>query len=845
MVPRSNSLPLDNPYPLPAGEVVPFEGNSVAHADTKVTFEEGAMKIEQDDGSVVIDFSGGTKGDQGKGHDANLAISMEEEDLADVASQLMEGITRDDDSRREWLETRARGIELLGLKIEKSRSDAAGSAAPLEGMSVVRHPLLLEATVSFQATARAELLPATGPVKVRNDMPMAPTRELVEQNYQASTAKREVLDSLQANDDLADALEKGMNHYLTVTASEYVPDTDRMLFYIGFGGDGFKKVYNCPLRQRPVSESVDAEDLIVSNAATDLGNCSRITHRIKMRPSVLKRMQIVGAYRDVDLNPPSAPQQTIVEKKKEEISGVTSANRRPEDHDFEVYECYCELDLDQYAPKQFKGKGLPLPYRVTIEKESKQILDLRRNWEEDDENCIARRFFVQYPFIRGLGFYGLGYIHLLGNTTAMLTAAWRLMADNGMFANFPGFLYAKGAGRQNTNQLRVPPGGGVGVDVGAQKSIKDAILPLPYRDIGAGFATFISHVEEIGQRMSSTANIGVGEGKQEAPVGTTLALIEQATKVIDSAHKRLHASQNEEFQLLKQRFREDPEAFWRHNKNATKKWEKDQFLEALNRCNIVPVADPNNPTALHRLAKAMAIKTLQQDSPALYDPVAVDMRVMRTADIDPTGLFNPSPPPPPPDPRIEAIKAKAAAEQGKNQIAALNAQIKQETARQNFASKAEERQSRERIAGLKHQVDMLKAQQEGEIRQAEAEQAMQIDQQMANNKLQLQEHEGRAKLAVKAQEAHVKLASDSIMARHEAESQRQAQHDEIERERERHQAEMDRAREKHAQDLAHARERHAAELEAAKAMSKVKAAEARAIAKAKPKPAAKKPSGGK
>jgi len=309
---------------------------------------------------------------------------------------------------------------------------------------------------------------------------------------------------MEETDDLAMALEKDMNHYLTVTATEYVPDTDRMLFYIGFGGDGFKKVFNCPLRRRPVSESVDAEDLIVSDSATDLQNCGRVTHRIKMRKSVLRRMQIMGAYRDVPIGQPAPATPDPAKVRKMEIEGVT-AHLNPEDEDYTIYECYCELDLDKFAPKQFKGEGLPLPYRVTIEKDSRQILSIIRNWNEDDEQCLAKRFFVQSPFIRGLGFYGYGFIHLLGNITNTLTAGWRETIDGGMFANFPGFLFSKSVGRQLSNQIRVPPGGGVGIDLGAQQDIRSAVMPLPYKEPGPGFVSFLQHVAEEGQRLGATA----------------------------------------------------------------------------------------------------------------------------------------------------------------------------------------------------------------------------------------------------------------------------------------------------------------------------------------------------
>lgn len=823
------SRPIALPYPRPiAPQLSVIQGGlSSKSDDDNVSFEDGAMKIENPDGSVTINFNpSAAKTDTSK-FDSNLAEHMDRDELGSLATDLLEGIARDEQSRKEWLETRARGIELLGLKLEQPRSNAGDSSAPLEGMSVVRHPLLLDATVSFQATARGELLPASGPVKVRNDTPTMPMQ--TQQQLQQTNAQQALASSLEGLDELGQALEKDMNHYLTAIATEYVPDTDRMLFYVGFGGDGFKKVYNCPIRQRVVSESVDAEDLIVSNAATDLNNCGRVTHRIKMRKSVLKRMQILGAYLDVDLSPPQVSQPTVVDQKKEEIDGRKSIDQRPEDRDYEVYESYCELDIDQFAPKKFKGKGLPLPYRVTVEKNSQKILDIRRNWQEKDKECRPKQFFVQFPFIRGLGFYGLGFIHLLGNTANALTGAWRMMLDCGMFASFPGFLFAKSAGRQNTNQFRVAPGSGVPIDVGAQQSIKDAIMPLPYKDASPAFAAFISHVEEVGQKLASTANMNVGEGKQDAPVGTTLALIEQATKIQDSAHKRLHAAQAEEFKLIKDRFRDDPEAFWRHNKSPTMEWQKDQFIEALNRHELVPVADPNNPTSLHRIAKAMAIKQLQQGAPDLYDPVAVDMRIMRIVDIDPQGLFRAQPQQPPPDPRMVAIQAKAQAEQAKTQLAQLELQLKASQNQSTAQNQAADRASRERIEQLKIAIETLRLKQEEIIHAND----MARDNTSAHQDLVHEHLSHQQDLAHTAMERHQDLAHSAMQSQHEArggviksaieiETERRKHEDRIRRDEEDHRRKVEREEEEHQQKMHHEREMHQARLEATRAMARAR-----------------------
>jgi hypothetical protein len=863
---RVTDQPEDNPFAGPS-TVDTSTDNELAPG---VTMDGGVLHVVHDDGSATVDFnpdmSSPEDKEAAKKHFANLAKVIEDSELGEIATTLLDGIERDETSRKEWLDTRARGITLLGLKLEEPKGDVGISSAPLEGMSTIRHPMLLEATVRFQATARGELLPSGGPVKVRNDTPTPPAPKAPGIGHNGgppmgsappqpgSPDMPEMATPMAAPpppqgppppapvpatpagagneiEELASALETDFNHYLTITATEYIPDTDRMLFYIGFGGDGFKKVYNCPLRRRPVSESVDAEDLIVSNAATDLKNCGRVTHKIKMRKSVLKRMQILGAYRDVDISPPmvAAPQNSV-EQKKEEVSGIKTSAQDADDRDYTVFECYCELDLDEFAPKVFKGKGIPLPYRVTVEKDSKQVLSVIRNWEEDDEQALPKQFFVQFPFIRGLGFYGLGLIHLLGNTTATLTAAWREFIDAGMFASFPGFLHKKELGRQNTSNIRVGPGQGYGLDIGPMADIRQSIMPLPYKEPGAASVAFITHVEEVGQRLGQTADVQVGEGKQDAPVGTTLALIEQATKIIDSVHKRLHASQTEEFGLLKDRFKEDPEAFWRHNRRPAFPWEKAQFLKALDNCRLAPVADPNSATSLHRMAKAMAVKQLQQASPMLYDPVGVDTRIMRIIGIDPEGLFRPTPAPPPPDPRLVAIQAKAQAEAQTAQQAAKDSMIKLQIEFAKLQDNAKDRASKQQLEQMKIALEHVKLQQEAVIHahqmqneQAQAQQEMQLKSQQGAMDLHLNAIQGAHDIAVEHARNVAQLNAESLSRHHERIQDAQD-----------HALKFATTASAHRQKTAHAEETHKQNLENQKEIGTAKAKAAAAMPKAKP-----------
>lgn len=343
-------------------------------------------------------------------------------------------------------------------------------------------------------------------------------------------------------------------------------------------------------------------------------------------------------------------------------------------------------------------------------------------------------------------------------------------------------------------------------------------MPLPYKDPGAGFMAFIDKMGEDGRRLASTASANVGEGKQDAPVGTTLALIEQATKILDSAHKRLHAAQAEEFKLLKERFREDPEAFWRHNKKPARQWKKEQFIAALNNCDLVPVADPNNPTALHRYAKGQIIKELQKASPLLYDPIGVDTKVLRIADINPEGLFRPTPAPAPPDPRMEAIKAKTDAQSTQAKIQLLQTQIKAATQGAAINDKAADRASKERIEQMKLELERLRIEEE-KIIHAQDEARIEAQTQHEMNLLTAQKaHELQGKTAEKALDLH----HSALQQQHELRGGIIKSQHEIEMERERHQADMERARQKHEQDMEHAREMHQAKLEAARALAKVK-----------------------
>ena len=611
--------------------------------------EKDAIVIEFDDGSVSVNLNpqaNKTNLADAK-FDANLAESIQDTDLGTLAEELLLGIDDDERSREEWLQERAEGIKLLALKIEKPNGNTGGASAGVDNTSRTRHPLMLEAALRFQANARSELLPTDGPMKLDN------------------VNSDDVLEG----DDLAQALEDDMNYFMTVTASEYYPDTDRMLLWVGVGGSGFKKVYRCPIRRRPTSESVDAADLCVSNAATDLQNADRVTFTTRMRQSVMKRMQKLKVYRKVDLGQPTHIAKNAVEEEKENVAGVHDT-QRPEDLRYTVLECYCMLNLQGDEHKEGgEETGIPRPYKVSIEKGSRTILEIRRNWKKDDEMERAREVFVKFPFIPGFGFYDLGLIHIAGNATVAATALLRLMIDSGIFSNFPGFLVAKGLDKQNTTDISVPPGAGAPIDVSMipDGDIRKAAMPLPYKTIDQALMSLYQDIVTTGSRVAGAPDIAVGEGKQDAPVGTTIALIEQATKVTDSVHKRLHSAQSKEFELIVDLFRQYPEDFWRFNakKNGGQKWDAATLQKALNNYNLVPRADPNTSSHLQRIMRAQALYQMAKANPELFQISVVLDYVLRTLGVrNPAALTQPPQnQAPPPDPKAQAALITAQAQQ--------------------------------------------------------------------------------------------------------------------------------------------------------------------------------------
>jgi hypothetical protein len=634
------------------GESIPdLEENEIELADDiEVDGAEDLLRVELPDGSVSISLGGYMKppGAESKEHQANLAEHLDQSDLDSIAVDLLQKIEEDDSDQKQRLDDIAKGLEILGVKLEEPNLDASSGT-----LSVVRHPLLLEAVLRFQANARGEILPADGPIKVRDDGPGTTEDAL-----------------------LANKLAKDMNHYLTSTAKEYYPDTDRMLFSLGFGGEAYKKVYYDPIKRRPVSMTVDRKDIILSKGAVSLEQCARVTHRYECSPSVMKRMILAGAWIDIETLGNHFAEPTVVDKKLSDIAGVDpNKTDRPEEADRVIYECYCELDLPGFEHKE-KGKktGLQLPYRVTIDKDAQKVLEIRRWWSEDDEMAQRKEVFVEYVFVPAFPGLNLGLLHILGNSSRALTAAWRIALDAGMLGNFPGGLVARESGRQQTTNIRVAPGELAPVDTNGQ-SLRDVVMPLPYKEVGPGFLGLIEEITNTAQRVGGTAELEIGEGRQDTPVGTTIALIDQATKVMAAVHKRIHAAQCKEFALLKELFREEPEILIRGNKHP--ELEDAQIIDALDNADLIPAADPNTASQMMRIQKAIAVKTLQGMNPGIYDAMAVDRRVLQMIDVpDAEELFAKEPPPPMSADPANMVKAQAAmiTAQAKAQDVAIKAQ---------------------------------------------------------------------------------------------------------------------------------------------------------------------------
>lgn len=659
-----------------------YEAASGDMPDTADASAATTAKITVDpDGGVTIDVSPEKpKRIKTDKHNANLALSLDITSLGIVSEEVLQGIDNDIRSREDWDVAYDRGIELMGLKLKDASSEVSSTGS----ISQVYHPLLIETTVRYQSNAMSELLPAAGPVKVMD----------------YST----VNDS--SRDELANDFEKDFNHYLTTVAKEYYPDTDQLLFNQGWSGMAFKKVFECPIRKRPCSDLVLAPDLIVSNDVIDLETATRITHRTKMSRGLVRRLQKAKVYRKVDLGQPIET-PTNIERKVAEVSGLDINNKLPGDYMHTIYECYVELDIPGLE------EDIPLPYCVTIDKDSREILSIYRNWEEGDEDYRADCKFVKYGMIPALGFYDLGFVHLLGNTTRALTAILRMQLDAGQFSIFPAFLLSKQGGKQTNTQIRLPPGGGQEIDTGGGP-IKDMVMPIPYPGPSGVLETIAEKVAADGMRLGMASEVQVGEGRADVPVGTVMAMIEQSTKVMGAVHKRNHVSQQREFEKLRKLFNKNPQALWKFAKNPARKWEQAEEFADLD---LVPASDPNVPSHTHRLMQSAALVSLAQGAPQVFNIRNVAIRALDTIGIkDVDTLLNPLPPPgappPPPPPELQLkmqdIQVKKDQMQLQAQQQAAHDQSRLQEVQIDSMNKQKDRESRERIEAMQMQAEKNK-----------------------------------------------------------------------------------------------------------------------------------------
>lgn len=553
--------------------------------------EDGATRttfVINDDGSISFvnpNINRGVKSSDA--FDANLAEELPDGTLALMAEDYLMGVDTDIASRSQFIANINRGIDLLGTKIE----EASTTKGTRRSISQSRHAALLEACVRYQSAARAEMLPANGPVKIVT-----------------------VGASDSAEDQLASDFESDFNYYLTDIAKEYYPDTDRALFYQGFSGTVFKKVYRCPIRKRPVSESVYLQNLIVSENATDLDNAIRVTNEILMAPTRVRRMQLAGGWRDIDLGQ-AMQNQGAVRRKVLESQGIAPNSTLPQDQQHTIYEGYWDIDPGDYGFSESTAQdGLPLPYRIVIDRDSRKVLEVRRNWKKDDEEFRRRKNFVKFGLIPGLGFLDYGYVHLIGNQTRVLTAILGILVDSGMLSNFPGGMKAKGV-RMGTNEVAPGLGEWVDIDLNGSDDISKVITGMPYKDVSASLMALYESMAQDVQRMSGAVDLEVGEGRANVPVGTIMAMIEQQTQVMGAVHKRNHTAQKEELCLLRDLFAEDPAALTKLSRNPARKWETAAEFQDLN---LSPASDPNVPAQMHRIMVNTFLMQMAQQAPMLF-----------------------------------------------------------------------------------------------------------------------------------------------------------------------------------------------------------------------------------
>ena len=611
---------------LPDEEVLAVEVEALPNGlDTNAAMSIEGVEITQDeDGGVTFDFDPLRNKDREDDFFDNLAEFMDDSELADVANDLMDQYSANRASRHDWEEAYSDGLELLGFNYEERTE-------PFRGATGVTHPLLAEAAVQFQAQAFNELLPADGPVR---------TAVLGSQ----TTAKAEQ----------ASRVKNFMNYYITNVMEEYTPEFDQMLFNLPLAGSTFKKVYFDDTLGRPVSKFVPAEHLVVPYETSDLQTCPCITHVVRISMNDLRKQQISGFYRDIPVLP-SQPDSDSISQETDYIDGMSQSNI---DYDCTLLEFHADLDLPGYENKDDEGEetGIKVPYIVTISEENSKVLSIRRNYAEDDPLTNKIQYFVHYKFLPGFGFYGLGLIHTIGGLSRTATAALRQLIDAGTLSNLPAGFKARGL-RIRDDEDPLQPGEFRAVDAPGG-AIRDSLMPLPFKGPDRTLFNLLGFVVQAGQRFATITDMKVGDGNQQAAVGTTLALLEQGSRVMSAVHKRLHYALRLEFKLLAKVMSEFlPQEYPYAVEGQDQKIMAQDFDE---RVDILPVSNPNTFSQAQRMALAQTKMQLAAQAPEIHNMYEVyrDMyEAIGVSDVDRLLKSMPDEEPRPLDPAQENINA--------------------------------------------------------------------------------------------------------------------------------------------------------------------------------------------
>ena len=559
-------------------------------------------------------------------HDANLAEVLDEDVMGSLASELQGKVREDMESRQDWEEAISKGLNLLGINYE-DRSE------PFLGATGVTHPLLSEAVTQFQSQAYKEMLPSGGPVKT--NILGAPTQQ---------------------TEDQAQRVKDFMNYQNTEVMEEYDPDTDQMLFYLPLTGSTFKKVYFDPTRQRAVSKFVPAEDLVVPYSASDLMTAERVTHVVKMTYNDIRKLQVAGVYRDVELSTTnSGEDEGSIQETTDELQGL---HPNYSDDVYTFLEVHVELDLEGFEDRDLEGEpsGIMLPYIVTLDQNSGKVLSVVRNYREQDQLRRKRQYFVHFKFLPGFGFYGFGLLHTIGGLSRAATSILRQLIDAGTLSNLPAGFKARGVRIRNDDDP-LNPGEFRDIDVPGG-DLKNSIIPLPYKEPSGTLAQLLGVVVDSGRRFAQVADAKVADVNSQAPVGTTVALIEQGSKVISSIHKRLHYGQKQEFRMLAEIFADNPVPYPYFVGNVAPEIMQQDFD---GRIDILPVSDPNIFSMAQRLSLAQTQLQMAQQAPQLHNMHEAFRRMYDALDIKNVDSILPAPQPPQPvDPATEngnSIKA--------------------------------------------------------------------------------------------------------------------------------------------------------------------------------------------